>query len=101
MPEHPSVVIVKPVETDTFRTFIFFLPELVAVSVFGALVVPSGTLPKSSGPLSCSLLAAPSGDDATSSSDDCASAGRASVPIRSRSAKVKAVIDRTIDLQRM
>jgi hypothetical protein len=54
LPEQPSVVIVKPAETETLLILIFFLPEgSVAVSGIDALVVPTTTLPKESGPLSC------------------------------------------------
>jgi hypothetical protein len=53
VPEQPSVVIVKPAETETLLIFIFFLREgSVAVSGSGALVVPTTTSPKESGPLS-------------------------------------------------
>jgi hypothetical protein len=96
--EQPSVVIVKPAETETLFILIFFLPE-VAVSGFDALVVLTTTLPKESGPLSWRDGCLASGDDAASS--DCASAGRASAPIRNNSTKVKAASDRTIDLRRI
>jgi hypothetical protein len=91
---------VKPAATETLVIFIFFLPEgSVAVSVFGALVVPTTTGPKASGPLSCSVGCLLSGDDAASS--DCASTGRASAPIRNSSTKVRAANDRTNDFKRM
>ena len=54
--EQPSLVIVKPAETETLPILILCLLEgSVAVSVCDALVVPTTTLPKESGPLSCSV----------------------------------------------
>jgi hypothetical protein len=101
LPEQLLVVIVKPADTETPITFIFFLPEgSEAVSVCDALVVPLTTLPKESGPgLSWSVGSLESGDDAASS--DCASTGRANAPIRNSSAKVKAASGRTNDLKRI
>ena len=99
VPVHPLLVIVKPSETVTPITFIFFLPEgSLAVSGCDAPVVLIVTLPNESGPLSCSV-GCESADVATSAPSDCANAGRASVPIRSSSAKVRAANGRTNDLQ--